>query len=99
MRIGTGWKKEDLGKVQIMVERNVIQGILIFLRKGIDTGKIFLYRYLRRRKSGDGYSLAREMIAECAFDAGVYLARCDKEVPGNLMGLARVNIPSVMEAN
>lgn len=29
------------------------------------------------------------------FDAGVYLSSCDKGVPGNLMGLARVNIPSV----
>lgn len=29
------------------------------------------------------------------FDAGVYLSSCDKGVPGNLKGLARVNIPSV----
>ena len=29
------------------------------------------------------------------FDAGVYLSSCDKGVPGNMMGLARVNIPSV----
>ena len=29
------------------------------------------------------------------FDAGVYLSSCDKGVPGNLIGLARVNIPSV----
>ena len=29
------------------------------------------------------------------FDAGVYLSSCDKGVPGNIMGLARVNIPSV----
>ena len=29
------------------------------------------------------------------FDAGVYLSSCDKGVPGNLMGLARVNIHSV----
>ena len=29
------------------------------------------------------------------FDAGVYLSSCDKGVPGNLMGLARVNMPSV----
>ena len=30
------------------------------------------------------------------FDAGVYIASCDKGMPGNLMGLARVNIPSVV---
>ena len=29
------------------------------------------------------------------FDAGVYLSSCDKGVPGNLIGLVRVNIPSV----
>ena len=30
------------------------------------------------------------------FDAGVYLASCDKGLPANLMGLFRVNIPSVV---
>lgn len=54
---------------------------------------------------GINYSLvSREMIANMieiqgkatVFDAGVYLASCDKGLPGNLMGLARVNIPSVV---
>jgi len=54
---------------------------------------------------GINYSLAsREMIANMIeihanatpFDAGVYLASCDKGMPGNLMGLLRVNIPSVV---
>ncbi len=54
---------------------------------------------------GINYSLvSREMIANMIeiqanatpFDAGVYLASCDKGLPGNLMGLARVNIPSVI---
>ena len=54
---------------------------------------------------GINYSLAsREMIANMIeihanatpFDAGVYLASCDKGMPGNLMGLARVNVPSVV---
>ena len=53
---------------------------------------------------GINYSLAsREMIANMIeihanatpFDAGVYLSSCDKGVPGNLIGLARVDIPSV----
>ena len=53
---------------------------------------------------GINYSLAsREMIANMIeiqanatpFDAGVYLASCDKGVPGNLMGMLRVDIPSV----
>ena len=30
------------------------------------------------------------------FDGGVFLASCDKGMPANLMGLARVNIPSVV---
>ena len=30
------------------------------------------------------------------FDAGVYLASCDKGMPANLMGLFRVNIPAVV---
>ncbi len=54
---------------------------------------------------GINYSLAsREMIANMIeihagatpFDAGVFLASCDKGMPGNLMGLFRVNIPSVV---
>lgn len=54
---------------------------------------------------GINYSLAsREMIANMIeiqanatpFDAGVYLAYCDKGLPGNLMGLCRVNIPSIV---
>ena len=54
---------------------------------------------------GINYSLAsREMIANMIeihanatpFDGGVYIASCDKGMPGNLMGLARVNIPSVV---
>lgn len=54
---------------------------------------------------GINYSLAsREMIANMIeiqayatpFDAAVFLASCDKGMPGSLMGMARVNIPSVM---
>ena len=56
---------------------------------------------------GINFSLAsREMIANMIeiqanatpFDAGVFLASCDKGMPGNLMGLARVDIPSVVVA-
>jgi dihydroxy-acid dehydratase len=54
---------------------------------------------------GINFSLAsREMIANMIeihanatpFDGGVFLASCDKGMPANLMGMARVNIPSVM---
>ena len=54
---------------------------------------------------GINYSLvSREMIANMIeiqanatpFDGAVYLASCDKGMPGCLMGLARVNVPSVV---
>ena len=54
---------------------------------------------------GINFSLAsREIIANMIeihanatpFDGGVYLSSCDKGLPGNLMGLARVNVPSVV---
>ncbi len=54
---------------------------------------------------GINFSLvSREMIANMIeihanatpFDAGVYLSSCDKGLPGNLMGLCRVNIPSIV---
>ena len=54
---------------------------------------------------GINYSLvSREMIANMIeiqanatpFDAGVFIASCDKGMPGNLMGLLRVDIPSVV---
>lgn len=56
---------------------------------------------------GINYSLvSREMIANMIeiqanatpFDAGVFLASCDKGVPGSLMGMLRVDIPSVFVA-
>lgn len=54
---------------------------------------------------GINYSLvSREMIANMIeihanatpFDACVCLASCDKGLPGNLMGIARVNIPAIV---
>ncbi|MCI9558212.1 dihydroxy-acid dehydratase [Candidatus Ventrimonas sp. KK005] len=54
---------------------------------------------------GINFSLAsREMIANMIeihtkatpFDGGVFIASCDKGMPGNLMGMARAGIPAVM---
>jgi len=54
---------------------------------------------------GINYSLvSREMIANMIeiqanatpFDGAVYLASCDKGMPGCLMGMARVNVPGVV---
>lgn len=121
LRIGTGLKKEDLGKVQVMVESTYgdshpgsghLNILVEEVRKGIAEEGGFGARYFctdicdgeSQGTDGINYSLAsREMIANMIeihanatpFDAGVYLSSCDKGVPGNLMGLARVNIPSV----
>ena len=122
LRIGTGWTKEDLGKVQVIVEStygdshpgsghlNILEEEV---RKGIAEEGGFGARYHctdicdgeSQGTDGINFSLAsREMIANMieiqgnatVSDAGVYLASCDKGMPGNLMGLARVNIPSVV---
>ena len=54
---------------------------------------------------GMNYSLAsREFIADMIeiqamatpFDAGIFIASCDKGLPGNLIALARLNIPSIV---
>lgn len=54
---------------------------------------------------GINYSLAsRDMIANMieihgnytGFDSGVFIASCDKSVPACLMGIGRLNLPSVM---
>lgn len=54
---------------------------------------------------GINYSLAsRDAIANMieihvnatSFDAGVFVASCDKAVPAQLMGIGRVNIPSIV---
>ena len=122
LRIGTGWKKEDLGKPQIMVESTYgdshpgsghLNILVEEVRKGVTEAGGFGARYFctdicdgeSQGTDGINYSLAsREMIANMIeihanatpFDAGVYLSSCDKGMPGNLIGLARVNIPAVV---
>lgn len=121
LRIGTGWKKEDLDKVQVMIESTYgdshpgsghLNILVEEVRKGIEEEGGFGARYFctdicdgeSQGTDGINYSLAsREMIANIIeihanatpFDAGVYLSSCDKGVPGNLIGMARVNIPAV----
>ena len=122
LRIGTGWKPEDLGKIQVIIESTFgdshpgsghLDILVEEVRKGIDAAGGHGARYFAtdicdgesQGTDGINYSLAsREMIANMIeihanatpFDAGVYLASCDKGMPANLMGLARVNIPSVV---
>ena len=122
LRIGTGWKREDLSKPQIFIERTYgdshpgsghLNILVEEVRKGVAQAGGFGARYYvtdicdgeSQGTDGINFSLAsREMIANMieiqgnatVSDAGVYLASCDKGMPGNLMGLARVNIPSVV---
>lgn len=122
LRIGTGWKPEDLAKPQIFIESTFgdshpgsghLDILVEEVRKGAEEAGGHGARYHctdicdgeSQGTDGINYSLAsREMIANMIeihanatpFDAGVYLASCDKGLPGNLMGLARVDIPSIV---
>ena len=122
LRLGTGWKPEDLEKPQIFVEstfgdshpgsghldqlvKAACEGIAAAGGKGARYFCTDMCDGESQGTDGINYSLAsREMIANMIeiqanatpFDAGVYMASCDKGMPGNLMGMARVNIPSIM---
>lgn len=122
LRIGTGWKPEDLSKPQVIIESTYgdshpgsghLNSLVEEVRKGIEEAGGFGARYFctdicdgeSQGTDGINFSLAsREMIANMIeihanatpFDAGVYLSSCDKGLPGNLMGLCRVNIPALV---
>ncbi|MBQ3448440.1 MAG: dihydroxy-acid dehydratase [Synergistaceae bacterium] len=122
LRIGTGWKPEDLSKPQVIIESTAgdshpgsghLMKLVEAARKGIADAGGYGARYFctdicdgeSQGHDGINFSLAsREMIANMIeihanatpFDAGVFIASCDKGMPGNLIGMARVNIPSVM---
>lgn len=122
LRIGTGWKPEDLSKPQVFIESTFgdshpgsghLDKLVEAAREGVAAAGGHGARYFTtdmcdgesQGTDGINYSLAsREMIADMIeiqanatpFDAGVFIASCDKGMPGNLMGLARVNIPSVV---
>ena len=122
LRIGTGWKKEDLEKPQVMIESTFgdshpgsghLNILVDEVRKGVAEAGGYGARYFctdicdgeSQGTDGINYSLAsREMIANMIeihanatpFDAGVYLSSCNKGLPGNLMGLARVDIPAIV---
>ena len=122
LRLGTGWKPEDLAKPQIFIESTFgdshpgsghLDRLTEAVREGVARAGGHGARYFctdmcdgeSQGTDGINYSLAsREMIANMIeiqanatpFDAGVFIASCDKGLPGNLMGLARVDIPSVV---
>lgn len=122
LRLGTGWKLEDLSKPQIMIESTFGDshpgsGHLLELveeaRAGIAEAGGHGARYFTtdicdgeaQGHDGINYSLAsRDMIANMIeihanatpFDGGVFVASCDKGMPAHLMGVGRVNIPSII---
>ncbi len=122
LRIGTGWKPEDLAKPQVIIESSFgdshpgsghLDLLVKEVRRGIEEAGGFGARYFctdicdgeSQGTDGINFSLAsREIISSMIeihanatpFDAGVYLSSCDKGMPGNLMGLCRVNIPSLV---
>ena len=122
LRIGTGWKPEELAMPQVIIEstagdshpgRGHLHILVDEVKKGIAEAGGHGAKYFctdicdgeSQGTDGINYSLAsREMIANMIeihanatpFDAGVYLASCDKGMPANLMGLFRVNIPAVV---
>ena len=122
LRLGTGWKREDLSRPQVMIESTFgdshpgsghLDKLVDAVRDGIREAGGFGARYFctdicdgeSQGTDGINFSLAsREMIANMIeihanatpFDAGVFVASCDKELPGNLIGLSRVDIPSVV---
>lgn len=122
LRIGSGWKPEDLKKPQIIIESTYgdshpgsahLHKLVEAARKGIWDAGGYGARYFAtdicdgesQGTDGINFSLAsREMIANLIeihagatpFDGGVFISSCDKGMPGNLIGMARVNIPGVM---
>lgn len=122
LRIGTGWKKEELSKPQILVEstfgdshpgsvhlNTLVEEVCKGAAKAGGRGARYFTTDICDGESqgtdGINYSLvSREMIANMIeihanatpFDAAVYLASCDKGMPACLMGLARVDIPSLV---
>lgn len=122
LRIGTGWKPEDLDKPQIIIESTFgdshpgsghLDTLVAEVRKGVEEAGGFGARYFctdicdgeSQGTDGINFSLvSREMIANMIeihanatpFDGGVYLSSCDKGLPGNLMGLARADIPALV---
>lgn len=122
LKIGMGWKMEDLAKPQILVEstfgdshpgsahlnqfvQEALKGIAHAGGKGARYYATDICDGIAQGHDGINYSLAhRDMIANMieihgnstGFDGGVFIASCDKSVPACLMGLARLDMPSIM---
>jgi len=122
LRLGSGWRVEDLSKPQIYVASTFgdshpgsahLDTLVNAVCEGIAEAGGHGARYFctdmcdgeSQGTDGINYSLAsREMIANMIeiqanatpFDGAVFLASCDKGLPGNLMGLCRLNLPALV---
>ena len=122
LRLGMGWRLEDLEKPQILVESTFgdshpgsahLLELVELARRGADEAGAKAARYFvtdicdgqAQGHDGINYSLAsRDMIAGMVelhnnatpFDAGVFIASCDKGLPGMLMGICRTNLGAVV---
>ena len=122
LRMGMGWKAEDLSKPQIIVESTFgdshpgsahLLGLVEESVKGINHSGGKGARYfatdicdgMAQGHDGINYSLAsRDTICSMieihanatTFDAGVFIASCDKAVPAHLMAIGRLKIPSIV---
>lgn len=122
LRIGSGWKPEDLSKPQVIIESTFgdshpgsagLFELVEEARAGVAEEGGHGARYFTtdicdgeaQGHDGINYSLAsRDYIADMIeihtnatpFDAGVFVASCDKGMPAHLMAVGRLNIPSVV---
>lgn len=122
LRLGMGWKAEDLDKPKILIESTFgdshpgsshLLDLVNKAAEGVSEAGGKAARYFvtdicdgqAQGHDGINYSLpSRDMIANMVeihnnatpFDAGVFIASCDKGLPGLLMGIGRTNLPSVV---
>lgn len=122
LRLGMGWKTEDLDKPKIIIESTfgdshpgsahlltfvdtASQGVAQMGGKAARYFTTDICDGMAQGHDGINYSLAsRDMIANMVeihnnatpFDAGVFIASCDKGLPGLLMGIGRTNLPAVV---
>ncbi|NYC92388.1 dihydroxyacid dehydratase/phosphogluconate dehydratase [Clostridium acetobutylicum] len=122
LRLGSGWKSEELNKAQIIIESSFghshpgsahLDTLVDEAFKSIDDNggrgaKYFVTDICDGETQGhDGmnYSLAsRDIMTNLMeihvqatpFDAGIFIASCDKAVPAHLMAIARLDMPSIL---
>lgn len=122
LRLGMGWREEDLSKPQIIVESTFGQshpgsahllGLMEAACGEIEKGGGKAAKYfatdicdgMAQGHDGINFSLvSRDLISDLievhvratGFDAGVFIASCDKAVPALLMAAGRCDIPTVI---